>query len=268
MQTNQDYLNTAVQLARDAGKIITDYFYHADRTDVRQKENDTPVTNADIQVNQLVIDQLQAAYPEHGILGEEQSYKADRRELWVCDPIDGTTALAHGVPTALFSLAYVVDGVPQVAVTFDPFQDSMLTATLHGGAFCNGKPVRVTSRASLDGATVGMTASYKQAIERKPTYDWLTERNTSLLLVPGNVFRTSLVARGHIDAHIFPGRSAHDVAAAALIVTEAGGKVTDLDGKEQRYDQPIRGAIISNGHLHDELVKAVAVLGSEQFLGY
>jgi len=268
MQTNQDFLDTVVKLAQDAGKIISDYFYHSNRADVRQKDNDTPVTDADIQVNQLVIDTLRTAYPEHGVLGEEQSYEAGRHELWVCDPIDGTTALAHGVPTALFSLAYVVDGEPQVAVTYDPFQDVMLAATKGGGAFCNGKQVHVTNRATLDGATVGITASYQQMIERQKAYDWLVERKTSLLLVPGNVFRTSLVTQGHIDAHIFPGRSAHDVAAAALIVTEAGGKVTDLDGSPQRYDGKIRGAIISNGHIHDDLVQAVAALGSEQFLGY
>jgi myo-inositol-1(or 4)-monophosphatase len=267
MQANQKLVEFGVALARDAGAIITDYFYNADRSDVRQKDNDTPVTDADIKVNQLVIDRLQAAYPEHGVLGEEQSYAAGRRELWVCDPIDGTSALAHGVPTALFSLAYVVDGVPQAAVIFDPFQDVMLTATRQGGAFCNGKQVRITGRTSLDGATVGATSSYTQIIERRSVYQWLTERKTSILLMPGNVFRTSLVTRGYLDAHIFPGRSAHDVAAAALIVTEAGGTVTDLDGNEQRYDRPIRGAIISNGHIHNDLVQAVAVLGSEQFLG-
>lgn len=268
MQTNQSLVEFATALAREAGAIISDYFYHANRSDVRQKSNNTPVTDADIQINQLVIDRLHEAYPEHGVLGEEQSYEADRRELWVCDPIDGTSALAHGVPTALFSLAYVVDGEPQVAVIFDPFQDVMLTAVRGGGAFCNGKQVHVTDRTSLEGTTVGATASYVQAIERKEAFDWLTERKVSLLLVPGNVFRTSLVTRGYIDAHIFPGRGAHDVAAAALIVTEAGGKVTDLDGNSQRYDRAIRGAIISNGHIHDDLVKAVAMLGSEQFLGF
>jgi len=268
MQANQDLISFATDVARKAGVIITDYFYHADRSDVRQKDNDTPVTDADIQVNQLVIDILRAVYPEHGLLGEEQSYESDRRELWVCDPIDGTTALAHGVPTALFSLAYVVDGVPQAAVMFDPFQDVMLTALRGSGALCNGKPVRVTNRTTLNDATVGVTASYQQMVERKKSYDWLVERKASLLLAPGNVFKSSLVTRGLMDGYLFPGRSAHDVAAAALIVTEAGGKVTDLDGKEQRYDGRIHGAIISNGRIHDELVQAIAVLGSEQFLGY
>ena len=268
MQTNQDYVTFASQLAREAGKIITEYFFNADRSDIQQKSNKTLVTEADIQINQLVIDRLQAAYPEHGVLGEEQSYEADRRELWVCDPIDGTHGLTQGVPTALFSLAYVVDGVPQAAVMFDPFQDLLFSAVRGGGAFCNGRQVRVSDRRELTGATVGITASYAQARLRQATYDWLAEQDASLLMVPGNVFKSGLLTRGLIDGYIFPGRSAHDIAAAALIVAEAGGRVTDLDGHEQRYDGTIRGAIISNGHIHDTLVEAVAKLGSEQFLGY
>ncbi|HSX15859.1 MAG TPA: inositol monophosphatase [Candidatus Saccharimonadales bacterium] len=268
MQNNEDMLSFAVGIAKEAGKIITEYFYHANRSDVVAKDNGTPVTEADTQVNRLVIDRIRAKYPDHGILGEEQSHEQARRELWVCDPIDGTNAFIHGIPTALFSLAYVVDGVPQVAVMYDPFQDLAFTAVRGGGAFCNGQKIQVSAREALDGATIGSTASYHQIKERAAVCDWLTEQGASLLMAPGNVFRSGLVARGLMDAHIFPGRGAHDIAAAALIVPEAGGKVTDLDGNEQRYDRLIRGAIISNGHLHGQLVEAVKKLGSEQFLGY
>lgn len=268
MQTNQDLVEFASELAHDAGKIITEYFYHADRSDVHEKDNKTLVTEADMQINQLVIDRLQATYPMHGVLGEEQSYEAERSDLWVCDPIDGTHGLIQGVPTALFSLAYVVDGTPQVAVMFDPFQDLLFSAVQGNGAFCNGLRIHVSDRQVLEGATIGAAASYGQVKKRMPVYDWLADRKASLMLTPGNVFKSGLVTRGLIDGYIFPGRSAHDIAAAALIVAEAGGKVTDLDGKEQRYDRAIRGAIISNGHIHDDLVQAVATLGSEHFLGF
>lgn len=268
MQTNQDLVVLASQLAQDAGKIMTDYFYHADRSDIQTKSNNTPVTEADIQINQLVIDRLKAAYPDHGVLGEEQSYEADRQELWVCDPIDGTSSFARGIPTALFSLAYVVDGVPKAAVMYDPFQDLMLTAMQGEGAFCNGQRIHVSAQQTLNTAAIGSTGTYGHIKRRRATYDWLMEQEASVLLVPGNVFKSSLLARGLIDGYIFPGPSAHDIAAAALIVTEAGGNVTDLDGNEQRYDRAIRGAIISNGLIHDDLVRAVAVVGSEQFLGF
>lgn len=268
MHTNQDPVVFATQLAREAGKIMTDYFYHADRSDIQTKSNNTPVTEADIRINQLVIDKLQAAYPDHGVLGEEQSYEAGRRELWVCDPIDGTSSFARGIPTALFSLAYVVDGTPKAAVMYDPFQDLMLTAVQGEGAFCNDQRIHVSTQQTPTGATIAASGTYGEGRKRQAVYDWLVEQKASILLVPGNVFKSSLLARGFVDGYIFPGRSAHDIAAAALIVTEAGGKVTDLDGNEQRYDQAIRGAIISNGRIHDDLVRAVAVIGSERFLGY
>jgi myo-inositol-1(or 4)-monophosphatase len=268
MQTNEELLQFATILAHKAGTVMQQYFYDADRSDVSLKSNQTLVTTADTQINQMVIDAIREKYPDHGVLGEEQSFEAERTQLWVCDPIDGTHALIQGVPTAVFSLAFVVDGQPQVAVTFDPFQDVLLSAVRGAGAQRNGDSVKVSSVASVHAATIGVTASYMQLVRRTKTYDYLSEQGARILLVPGNVFKSQLVATARVDGYLFPGRSAHDVAAAALIVTEAGGKVTDLDGNEQRYDGAIRGAIISNGLFHDELIQAVNEVGTDNFLGY
>lgn len=268
MHNNQELLDFATGLARDAGKIITDYFYASDRADVSLKQDATEVTKADKMINQIVVDRVKAAFPEHGILGEEQSFESDRSELWVCDPIDGTSALIDGVPVAMFSLAFVVDGEPVVAATFDPVQNLLFSAIRGGGAFCNGSPIHVSAQETLENAKVALSGRYPQLVKQAAVYDALEEQHAKLILAPGAIFKSSLVARGRADGSIFPGRSAHDVAATALIVTEAGGKVTDLDGNEQRYDRKIRGAIVSNGKLHDALVEAVAAMGSENFLGF
>jgi fructose-1,6-bisphosphatase/inositol monophosphatase family enzyme len=168
----------------------------------------------------------------------------------------------------MFSLAYVVDGVPQVAVIYEPLLDKLFTATKGTGAYLNNEPVQVNDRASLNGASIGITASARQMLQREKFCTAMLDDGARLLTIPGNVFKGALVAQGRLDAYIFPGLSAHDIAAEKLIIEEAGGKVTDIDGNEQRYDQPIRGAIISNGKLHDVLVKHLANYGAEDYLGY
>lgn len=267
---NQDLnqlLEWAKSFAQDAGAIMREYYALADKS-IEIKKDKSPVTIADKKINQLLIDQVQANFPEHGVLGEEQSLHAERKQLWVCDPIDGTAGFILGVPTAMLSLAYVEDGQTKVAVLYEPLLDKLFTAVLGGGAFLNGKPVQVSQTTSLSGASVGITASVKQMFDREAFCKALLAEGTYLSTVPGNVFKASLVAQGRMDGFIFPGRSAHDIAGEKLVIEEAGGKVTSLDGKEQRYDGPIRGAIVSNGRIHDALVQHMANYGVEDYLGF
>lgn len=260
-------LQFAIAVAREAGEIMRTYFHSQDKG-TETKQDNSPVTLADIAINQLLIDRVRETFPEHGVLGEEQSYQTDRNELWVCDPIDGTVGFILGVPTAMFSLAYVVDGKPQAAVMYEPLLDKLFTAAKGAGAYLNDEPIHVSTRETLDGASIGMTASMRQLFEREKFCKAVMADGAKVMNVPGNVFKGALVAQGRLDAYIFPGLSAHDIAAEKLIIEEAGGKVTDINGNEQRYDQPIRGAIISNSKLHDVLVKHLANYGAEDYLGY
>lgn len=268
MNTLETERTFAVALAREAGEIMRTYFNAQDKG-TQTKTDNSPVTIADTMINQLLIDRVREQFPDHGVLGEEQSYQADRTNLWVCDPIDGTVGFIVGVPTAMFSLAYVVDGIPQVAVIYEPLLDKLFVAVKGRGANLNDKPIHVSDRQTLDGASIGLTMSVGQLLQRKPFCDKLIADNAKLMVaIPGNVFKGSLVAQGRLDAFIFPGRGAHDVAAEKLIIEEAGGRVTSLDGLEQRYDGAIRGAIVSNGKLHDALIKHLREYGVEDYLGY
>lgn len=260
-------LDFAKEVAREAGPILLKYFDAADKG-VEIKRDATPVTMADKLINQLVLDRVAAAFPGHGVLAEEGSEHADRKRLWVCDPLDGTKSYIQRIPIAMFTLTYVVDGRPEAAVMLDPFQDKLFSAARGQGARANEWPITVSARDELSGSTVAVVGGYQELKDRRPFLDGLLERGVKPLLVPGAAFRESLVATGHIDGCIFPGRSAHDVAAAKLIVEEAGGKVTDLYGKEQRYDGKIYGAIITNGRVHDQLVGLLAQFGPENYIGY
>jgi fructose-1,6-bisphosphatase/inositol monophosphatase family enzyme len=267
MQDTDKLLDFAQRVAREAGNVILEYFEVADKS-VETKADESPVTIADKQINDMVIARVTETFPNHGILGEEGSLHADRKELWVCDPIDGTRSFIQRIPTAVFSLAYVVDGQVEVAVVFDPYQNKLFSAARGKGAWVNGETLSVSSCDKLEEASIGITPGYKDVKKWRVLLDGLAEQGTNLVLVPGNVFKSTLVATSSIDGYVFPGRSAHDIAAAKLIIEEAGGKVTDLSGKEQRYDGAIYGAIISNGLLHDQLVDQLQKFKTENFIGY
>ena len=267
MNTLDTQLKFAIAVAREAGEIMRTYFHSQDKG-TETKQDNSPVTLADKAVNQMLIDRVREAFPDHGVLGEEQSYQEDRNELWVCDPIDGTVGFILGVPTSMFSLAYVVDGEPLAAVIYEPLLDKLFAASKGNGAYLNGELTHVSDRTTLEGAGIGMTASMRQLFEREKFCKAVMADGAKIMNVPGNVFKGSLVAQGRLDAYIFPGLSAHDIAAEKLIIEEAGGKVTDIEGNEQRYDRAIRGAVISNGKLHDALIKHLADYGAEDYLGY
>ena len=262
-----ELLDFASALARDAGTIMRRYFHDADQQ-ITRKQDATVVTVADKAINDLVIQRVSMVYPDHGVLGEEASDHDARRELWVCDPIDGTNGFTIGEPTAMFSLAFVVEGVPLLAVAYDPFQDRLYSAIMGRGALCNGKSVQVNTAASLQDGVIGLGGSFAEVDRNIQLYRQLQAKGADLRMLGGLVFKGSLVAEGKIAAVLFPYKGAHDIAALKLLVEEAGGTVTDVDGNDQRYDRPLRGAIISNGAIHNDLVHQLATYGVETYLNY
>lgn len=252
----QDYLEFAKQLAREAGEIMHKYFGKNPETEF--KEDETIVTVADKEINRLVIEKVQERYPEHSIDGEEESHKQESDYVWVCDPIDGTNPFAMELPVSIFSLALAVDGKPMLGVIYDPFGDKLYSAAEGAGAFLNDEPINV----SKDG--FGSKARMNFDWWPDAEYDILAplqklskEQNVYLLSPGSTTHMAALVARGEFVSSVFAGTKGKnvDIAAAKVIVEEAGGRVTDLFGNEQRYDQDIKGAIVSNGVVHDQIVE-------------
>lgn len=245
----------AKTLAYEAGEIMKKYF-RADQH-VETKEDNTPVTIADKKVNDLVIEKIRTKFPEDGVMGEEASWHTDCARLWVCDPIDGTIGYTMRIPTSMFSIALVIDGKPVLAVTYNPRVDELYSAVLGEGAFMNGHPIRVSSRAWGEGTRI-TTSSHESTFRNKEVLQTLKKQRVYVHALLGLVHQGCLVAEGAIEGRIFLYNGAHDIAAVKLIIEEAGGKVTDLDGNEQRYDQPINGAVMSNGLIHKELLELYA----------
>lgn len=251
----------AIAIARHAGEVMRAYYQKHDKN-TALKADKSPVTAADTLINEYLIEQVGQVFPTHGVLGEEAStMTADHVMVWVCDPIDGTIPFILGLPTAMFSLALVRDGEPILGVAYDPFLDRLFCAVKGQEATCNDQPIHVSSRTLADGAIIAGPSHTKGVLRGQALYESLHQQGASVTLFSGNVYKCTLVADGHLDGRIFSGPCAHDIAALKVIVEAAGGRVTDLSGNEQRYDGHIKGAIISNGVIHNDLLAAVQAFG-------
>ena len=190
--------------------------------------------------------------------GEEEQF-GKSNFVWVCDPVDGTAMYARHVPVAVFSLALVIDGVPTVGIVYDPFTDSLYTAIKGKGAYKNNEKISVNSYTLDDIRTVCHCDMWSKGKYNVCKIFEELRKETRLNDI-GSITRAScLVATGDYGLAIFTGtKHKHcDVAAVKVIVEEAGGKVTDLFGNEQRYDKSIKGALISNGVVHDKALKVI-----------
>lgn len=247
----EEYLAFATTVALKAGQAML-----AGQTSLRitHKTDQTPVTQIDEAINHMVIAEVQKLYPAHGVRGEEASHNSEAELLWVCDPIDGTAAYIMNIPMSAFSLALVRNGEPIVAVVYNPWVNKLYTAIKGEGSHCNGVPLHVSERS---GSQVRITTrgvnTHNGPLGTEKAGNLLREKKWNLVPLAGIVFRACLIAEGSLDGTYYSHIGAHDVAALSLIVTEAGGKVTDLNGNPQPYNKDINGAVISNGVIHDEL---------------
>ncbi len=248
-----EYLIFAKDMANEAGKIMKKYF--SIDNEASYKFDQTIVTKADTEINSLLIKRVKERFPEHSVDGEEEQF-GKSEYVWVCDPVDGTAMYARHIPVAVFSLALVIDGVSTVGVVYDPWTDNLYTAVKGNGAYRNGEKISVNNTQLDDMRSVSNVDMWPES--KYNLYDSIKELGKKTYFVGiGSVIRACMcVANGDFNLAIFPGTTHKncDIAAAKVIVEEAGGKVTDLFGNEQRYDQSINGAVVSNSVVHDEAI--------------
>jgi myo-inositol-1(or 4)-monophosphatase len=254
----RQYLKFAQALAHEAGTMMKAQYHQVKQ--VAQKADSTPVSEVDTAINQLVIDRVAAAFPTHGVLGEEASLHPERELLWVCDPIDGTIAYLTHVPTSTFMLAFVRDGQPQMSVVYNPWTDELFWAIRGEGAWANERRLHVSAQRPQPVIGGTGTTTSKAFVDSPKGLTWLRAHQWRTANVAGIGQKGAMVADGGIDGVFYAHNGAHDVAATSLLVTEAGGMVTDLQGQPQRYDRPVNGCILSNGHIHADMVQLAAHL--------
>lgn len=254
----QNYLDFAVDLAKEAASISNKYFGHDNYT-TEWKDDNTPLTIADTAINDMVIERVKKLFPEHGVIGEEASFNEDKQYVWVVDPIDGTMVFSTGMPLFTFCLALVRDGEVLVSVVNEPALGKLFTAIRGEGALLNGKPVKVSNKSDLKNAYIAANDGLGPG-HSKVGAALLDIKNEGAIIfgVYSFAYMSMLVAEGYYVASIMNYGSPWDAAAASLIVEESGGKATDIDGSPRKYNQWGEGILISNGtELHEKLVKMV-----------
>jgi myo-inositol-1(or 4)-monophosphatase len=248
----------ATDLAKKAGKITQRGFKLGMKS--WYKKDKTVVTKANVQISQMVIRSVKKTFKDQSVLGEDGLDSAKKAsKVWVCDPLNGTLMFMHGVPNCAFSLAYVEEGRPVVGVVFDPFTNRMFQAVKGKGAYLNGKRIYVSTKSDVKYSLMGLSCwKEKNSFANiSDLYRKMINEGVDIFDLGSITYHGMLVAAGQFEGSVHPSIAPHNSAALKIIVEEAGGKVTDLFGEDQRYDQKIKGCIISNGLVHGELVKFV-----------
>lgn len=259
----EEYLELAKEIAEESAAIALLYFgFETERT---WKSDNTPLTQADTEINSLVIKKIEERYPEHSIQGEEESSKKENSKfIWVCDPIDGTMPYSLGLPTFTFSLALVdqLNGQPILGLINDPVNKNMYWAYVGGGAFRNGKKIAVSADDSLKNTYINIDGPTKgERFSKTQIMNQLSAKGARTMVFCSFIYGGIQVANGKFVGSVFLNPYAHDVAALKVITEEAGGIVTDLEGNPRRYDQDGLGCILSNGVTHTVILDCVRETG-------
>jgi len=246
-----DDLNLLTEAARSAGDIAKHYFQKSPKTWDKGGAAG-PVTEADLEVNRMLARDLRTARPGYGWLSEETEDSTDRlshEHVFIVDPIDGTRAFIEGTPHWAHSLAIARFGHIQSASVYMPMIDLMFTATVGGGAYLNGLPITVSTRSETPGANIlSSNGNFQEEFWPGGFPDLKRSFRSSL------AYRLCLVANGEFDGMLTLRPTWEwDVAAGCLIVSEAGGLVTDQAGAEPVFNSPVgqlNGIVASNIDIH------------------
>ena len=234
--TMQPMANMALRAARRAGQIIARAVDRVDMITVEEKQKNDLVSEIDRSAEAAIVEILNKAYPGHSIVGEEsgQAVKGDEDYTWIIDPLDGTTNFLHGIPHFAVSIGCVHRGRLEHAVVLDPLRDESFVASRGHGAQLNEKRIRVTRRDRLDSAVVGTGIPFRGHDAHLDAYmrqlAAVSRTARGVRRAGSAALDLAYVAAGRFDAFWEIGLKPWDMAAGALLVTEAGGLVSDFEG--------------------------------------
>ena len=228
-------LNIAVKAARRAGLIITRASEDIGSLTINDKGFNDFVSEVDLASEKEIIRVLKTAYPNHAFLGEESGLTHQADNIWIIDPLDGTTNFLHGFPQYCISIALEQKGEITQAVIYDPNRNDLFTATKGQGAYLNQRRIRVSNKSKLKDSILGTGFPFRD-FQHLPVYLKIFEevvRGTSGIRRPGSAaLDLAYVAAGWFDGFFEINLSKWDIAAGGLLVTEAGGIVSDFSEKE------------------------------------
>jgi myo-inositol-1(or 4)-monophosphatase len=241
----QPLLNIAVRAARRAGDIIVRAIPRLDAVEIHSKGRNDFVTEVDRAAEADIIETIRRLHPDHAFLAEESGASGNSDVVWIIDPLDGTTNFMHGFPTYAVSIAAQVRGRIEHAVVFDPMRQELFTASRGDGAQLDGRRIRVSKQATLEGALIATGFPYRAD---SPWLDEYLAMQKAVMTKAAGLRRPgaaaldlAYVAAGRVDGFWELGLKPWDTAAGSLLITEAGGRIGTLSGDEYKQGGHIIG---------------------------
>ena len=252
-------LRSAVDAAHTAGDVLLRGFSSSDKEARTKGHRNNPVTIYDRRSEEAIVRIITAEHPDDGILSEESDEsQGTSGRRWIVDPLDGTSNFLAGIPQFAVSIALALGENVVLGCVYDPIRGETFTAVRGSGAYLNEQRIRVSQRATLNGSVLGVGLSFdpERRTEMLNQMRRLVGRAGVLRTLGSAALDFAYVAAARFDATWYLALHAWDVAAGGLLVEEAGGRLTDLQGRTM---QDLRfGVVASNGRLHDEFLDALA----------
>jgi myo-inositol-1(or 4)-monophosphatase len=250
-------MDVARHASLEAGKILTPRFGRVNH--ITKKGEIDLVTEADLQAEDMIVDIIRSRFPQDTILAEERREHAhDRARVWLIDPLDGTTNFAHGFPFFSVSIAFQVDGESILGIVFNPYLGEHFEALKGAGAFLNQKAIRVSETKNLQDSLLAVGFPYTIRENPHRVMDHLKKMATCAQGIrrPGSAsIDLAYVAAARLDGFWEEGLKPWDTAAGMLIVKEAGGVVSDYEGRP--YSPFMNTIVASNPYIHQAMLNVL-----------
>lgn len=258
-------LNIGIRAARAAGDQIIRYMDRVQDMPVNSKGRNDFVTEVDRHAETIIMETIGKSYPDHAFLAEESGVHGENEYQWVIDPLDGTTNYLHGFPQFAVSIALKYRGVLDQAVVYDPLRQELFTASRGSGAMLNNRRIRVSKQHSLEGALLGTGFPFGETDKLEifiSTFRAIFPTTSGIRRAGAASLDLAYVACGRLDGFWEFNLKEWDIAAGALLILEAGGLVSGMDGGDSYLQTG--NILAANPRLHTEMLKSFAKIVRSQ----
>ena len=252
-----DILQFIESIARQAGAVLREGYGNVRH--IQQKGVIDLVTEFDKRSEELILSAIQREFPDHAILAEESGHNQTiSKYQWVIDPLDGTTNFAHGIPIFSVTMALFQNNSPILGVTYDPLRDEMFSAQSGHGATLNQRPIYVSTQANLEQAIISTGFPYDIRTNPRNNFAQFVQfqlRTQAVRHLASAALDCAWTALGRLDGYWEFGVQPWDIGAGVLLVREAGGRVTSIEGDNNFLSQT--SILVSNGLIHEQMSRVL-----------
>lgn len=252
---NQLFREVAISAVKKAGKILNENLQKVEEMSFKGKSD--IVTNVDLESEKSIIEKLRTHFPDHGILSEEAGLSNDNSSeyLWIMDPIDGTTNYYYGMNPFRVALCLLYQKSPLLSAIYNPTKDELYVAQKGQGATLNDKKIIVSDNTDLHNSVVMFHLSSKKEprLRTLQVLEKIFEESMHMRMYGSSLASMSYIASGKFDAYFNVQSKIWDILPGAFLIQEAGGKATDIHGKEIGYEST--SVLATNGKIHDKMLE-------------